>query len=76
MAQSPTHQDLLSDARMALADRDEAIKTHSRKVRSESESETPVCNLSEDAREIVGIEPGDTVDVHVFMGFVVIKPEE
>ena len=51
------------------------IKTQSRRTRPDGKGrKTPVCNLTTDAVEVVGIEAGEKVDVHIFRGAVVITP--
>jgi hypothetical protein len=72
--QNATATSISRDARMAMKGDDEPIKTHSRKLRPDGgHSDSVLCNLTHDARDIVGLQAGEMAQIHVFRDCIVIE---
>jgi hypothetical protein len=59
-------QEEINQMREAEAGPDDPIKTVRRQVQADGSSESPLANLSSDARDITGIAPGDTIEISVY----------
>jgi hypothetical protein len=59
-------QEEINQMREAEAGPSDPLKTVRRQVQADGSSDSPLANLSSDAREITGIRPGDTIEIGIY----------
>jgi len=72
---SGTHQDAIMSVRQNQASTGEPILKRTRKAQSQGECSIRV-NITSVGRDILGIEPGDDLDVEVYQDHIRVAPEE
>ena len=72
---SGSHQESIMAVRQSAADERDPILTETRKVQGNNDSSVEV-NLTSAGRDILGIEPGDELEVEVYGDRIALVPRE